>query len=151
MKISLLRAPTWPDPMADRGKHTWIYSLYTHPGDVTKGNTIQRAQELNIPLQVMITDKHNGALPGNFGFFAIRSEGVILDTIKKAEDDNGIIIRLYESAGKSDQAELTYFKAPQKVYETDLMEKVIKEYKVNGKSLLLPFKKFEIKSLKLVF
>ncbi len=151
MRISLLRAPTWPDPMADRGKHTWIYSLYTHPGDVTKGNTIQRAQELNVPLQVKVTDKHSGTLPGNFGFFDIRSGGVILDTIKKAEDDNGIIIRFYESTGKEEQAELVCFKEPRKVYETDLMEKVVKEQKISGKSLLLPFKKFEIKSLKLVF
>ncbi|MCX6579983.1 MAG: glycosyl hydrolase-related protein [Candidatus Aminicenantes bacterium] len=151
MKISLLRAPTWPDPMADRGKHTWIYSLYTHPGDVTKGNTVQRAQELNIPLRVAVTDKHSGTLPGNFAFFEMRSGGVILDTIKKAEDDNGIIIRFYESAGKEDQAELVCFKQPRGVYETDLMEKVIKEQKVSGKTLLLKFKKFEIKSLKLIF
>lgn len=136
MRISLLRAPTWPDPMADRGKHTWIYSLYTHPGDITKGNTIQRAQELNIPLQVKVTDKHSGALPGNFGFFGIRSGGVILDTIKKAEDDNGIIIRFYESTGKENQVELECFKQPLKVYETDLMEKVIKEQNLSGKSLL---------------
>lgn len=150
MRISLLRAPTWPDPMADRGKHTWIYSIYTHPGDVNEGNTIHRAQELNIPLQVRVTDKHSGTLPGNFGFFEIRSAGVILDTIKKAEDDNGIIIRFYESTGKEDRVELKCFKQPLKVYETDLMEKVITEHKVSGKSLLLPFKKFEIKSLKLV-
>ncbi|HLP46252.1 MAG TPA: glycoside hydrolase family 38 C-terminal domain-containing protein, partial [Candidatus Kapabacteria bacterium] len=151
MKISLLRAPIWPDPMADRGKHTWVYSIYTHPGDLNKGNTIHRAQELNIPLQVMVTDKHAGTLPGYFGFFDIRSGSIILDTIKKAEDDSGIIIRLYEPSGREDQAELVCFKQPLKVYETDLMEKVLKEHKVSGKSLVLPLKKFEIKSLKFVF
>ena len=150
IKISLLRAPTWPDPMADRGKHTWTYSIYTHPGDLNKGNTIHRAQELNIPLQAMVTDKHSGSLPGYFGFFDIRSGSVILDTIKKAEDDSGIIIRLYEPSGREDLAELVCFKQPLKVYETDLMEKVTNEHKVTGKSLSLPFKKFEIKSLKLV-
>jgi alpha-mannosidase len=151
MKISLLRAPTWPDPMADRGKHTWTYSIYTHPGDLNSGNTVHRAQELNIPLQVIVTGKHNGNLPGYFGFFNIRSGSVILDTIKKAEDDNGIIVRLYESAGRDEQAELECFKQPVKMYETDLMEKVTAEHKLNANLVKLAFKKFEIKSLKLIF
>jgi alpha-mannosidase len=151
MKISLLRAPTWPDPMADRGKHTFVYSLYTHPGDVTEGNTIKRARELNTPLQAVITDKHRGIFPGEFSFFNVDSTSVILDTIKKAEDDNGMILRLYESAGKDTRAKIIFFKAPKRVYETDLMENTIKEHQPEGKTLSVTFKKFEIKTLKLIF
>jgi alpha-mannosidase len=151
MKISLLRSPTWPDPMADQGKHTFVYSLYTHPGGATEGNTIKRAMELNIPLQAVITGKHRGIFPGEFSFFNVDSTSVILDTIKKAEDDDGMILRLYESAGEENRAKIIFFKAAKRVYETDLMENAIKEHQPEGKSLSVTFKKFEIKTLKLIF
>ncbi|MGE5341316.1 MAG: alpha-mannosidase [Candidatus Omnitrophota bacterium] len=151
MKISLLRSPTWPDPMADRGKHTFTYSIYTHPGTVTDGNTVQRAQELNIPLQPLMTDRHPGNLPKEFSFFQVNSPNVIVDTIKKAEDDDGIILRLYEASGKESEAEVSFFKEPKAIVGINLMEKKEKEYKVTGKSLGLHFKAFEIKALKLVF
>jgi alpha-mannosidase len=151
MKISLLRAPTWPDPMADRGKHCFIYSIYTHPGSVTDGNTVKRASELNAPLLPLITDKHKGTLPKSFRFFNVISKNVILETIKKEEDGNGIILRLFESAGTESQAEVILFKKPEKIYETDLMENVVKEHQTNEKSLPLRFNRFEIKTLKVIF
>jgi alpha-mannosidase len=152
IKLSLLRAPTWPDPMADRGKHTFVYSLYTHGGGVTGGDTVKRARELNTPLQACLTGIHEGTLPGKgFGFFEVDSGSVILDTVKKAEDGDGIILRLYECKGVDSRAEVIFFRDPKNVYETDLMEKVVKEHPAAGKSVSLTFKKFEIKTLKLLF
>jgi len=153
MRISLLRAPTWPDPMADRGKHTWVYSIYPHAANPTLIDTIQRAQGLNIPLSVMETDKHNGDLPLESGFFNVQSDTVILDTIKKAEDDNCIILRFYESAGKESDAavSITGFKNITKIIETDLMEKPITTIPVTNNSFGLKLKKYEIKTLKLYF
>jgi alpha-mannosidase len=151
MRISLLRAPAWPDPMADRGKHKFTYSIYTHPGAIEESGTVKRAQELNIPLQAVITGKHPGDLPPQYSFFKVASGSVILETVKKAEDDCGIILRLYEPLGNAGEAEVVFFKEPQRIYETDLMEKTIKEYKKTGKTLPLHFKKFEIKTLKLIY
>lgn len=152
IKLSLLRAPAWPDPSADRGKHTFVYSLYTHPGNVTGGDTVKRARELNSPLRVLITDRHKGTLPAEgFGFFDVKSDTVILDTVKKAEDDDSIILRLYESGGIESKAEVVFPREPKRIYETDLMENGANEFVEKGKSLSLTFKKFEIKTLKLVF
>lgn len=151
MRISLLRSPTWPDPMADRGKHTFTYSIYTHPGTVTEGSTIRRAQELNIPLTACLSDSHNGTLPAKYSFFDVNTPGVILETVKKAEDDNSIIIRCYEAFGKDSDAMLSFFKEPKSIVETDLLENKTLDHKVTGKSLALKFKKFEIKTLKINF
>ena len=151
MKISLLRSPTWPDPMADRGKHTWVYSLYTHAGGVTQGNTVKRARELNAPFHIAMTGKHQGTLPKTFGFFDVRSQSVILDSIKKPEEGDGMILRLYESTGKESEAEIVFFKSPKGIYETDLMENVLTEHTFEGKSFTIGFKKFEIKTLKVIF
>lgn len=151
MKISLLRSPNWPDPMADRGKHSFVYSLYTHPGDVTKGETVRRARELNNPLIPLMEKKHKGKLPPVFSFLSVKSGSVVLDTVKKAEDGKAMLVRLYESAGKPGTAEIEFFKAPTKATETDLMENKIKTLSTKGKTLSLTFKKFEIKTLKIKF
>jgi alpha-mannosidase len=151
MKISLLRAPTWPDPMADRGKHSFVYSIYTHKGGVTGSAVVKRGRELNAPLLPLLTDNHKGTLPLSFGFFEVRSGSVILDTVKKAEDDDGIILRLYESSGADGSAEIVFFKQPKTIHETDLMETPGQEHPANEKSLSLTFKKFEIKTLKVKF
>ena len=34
MRLSLLRSPTWPDPVADRGTHHFVYRLFPHAGDL---------------------------------------------------------------------------------------------------------------------
>lgn len=149
MKISLLRSPVWPDPMADRGKHTFVYSLYTHAGKWHEAETVKRGYELNSPLVTLITNSHEGDLPLQYSFFNLEAVGVILDTIKKEERGSGYILRLYESKGRDERAVLHLFKTPLKIYETDLMENEIKEIKTRGKKITLDFKKYEIRTLKI--
>ncbi len=151
MKISLLRAPTWPDPMADRGKHTFTYSLYAHQGAWNDGETVHRGAELNNPLTAVITKLHNGELPPEMGFFSVSGRGVILETIKKAETGKGFIFRLYESHGRTETVALDLLQAPTSVMEANLIEKSLKLLPIDGKSISLSFKPFEIKTLRVVF
>jgi alpha-mannosidase len=151
MKISLLKAPTWPDPMADRGKHQFTYSIYVHPGRWDEAETVKKGHQLNSPLVAMVTDRHQGEFPGVFSFFSMNSSGVILDTIKKAEKGTAFIFRLYESKGKAEKAVVSFFKAPEKIVETDLMENDLEEIQFTGNEVSLDFKKFEIKTLKVLF
>ncbi len=52
MGLTLLRSPTWPDPQADQGEHTLIYSLYPHLGDWRTGGTVAAGYALNRSLVV---------------------------------------------------------------------------------------------------
>lgn len=152
IQLSLLRSPTWPDPVADRGKHSFTYSLYTHKGDVTQGDTIKRARELNTPFFAGIASAGiGGDLPREQGFFNVISDSVILDGIKKAEDGNGYILRLYESKGKESPVEIQCIKPPVSATETNLMEIPAKTIVPKGKRIVLKLKKFEIKTIKLTF
>src|SRR6266545_2164868 len=58
MRLSLLRAPTHPDPNADRGKHRFTYALMPHPGDFRDAGVIAAAEDLNHPLRTV-----RGAVP----------------------------------------------------------------------------------------
>lgn len=153
MKLSLLRAPTWPDKMADRGKHTFTYSLYVHDGNWNDGDTVKQARQLNSPLIAVVTGIHKGSLPALYSFFTVSPGGVILDTVKQAEAGRGFILRLYESLGREEQVMVTCFVSPKRVIETNLIEQQLESSTVmmDGKTVQLSFKPFEIKTLKVDF
>ena len=56
MRLSLLRAPTHPDPTADRGGHQFTYALMPHPGDLREAGVIAAAEDLNAPLRIVKGD-----------------------------------------------------------------------------------------------
>ena len=50
--LSLLRSPTWPDPLADEGVQEVTYALYPHAGQWLEGGVLAEAEDLNRPLLV---------------------------------------------------------------------------------------------------
>ncbi|MCX6557139.1 MAG: glycosyl hydrolase-related protein [Candidatus Aminicenantes bacterium] len=151
MKLSLLRSPTWPDPLADRGRHEFTYSIYPHAGKWNESQVVHRGQELNQPLIARILEKHGGSLPLSYSFFGVESEGVILDAIKLAEDGSGLVFRLYEANGKAENAVLAFFRKPARVATTDLLENEFAPLQFMGNRLKLSFRPFEIKTVKVSF
>jgi alpha-mannosidase len=100
LRLSLLRAPSAPDPVADRGTHQFTYSLYPHSGDLRVGSVIEEAFQLNAPLTIAeLPVERAGTLPTAVSHFQVSRPGVIMDTIKRPEDGEGIIVRLYEAYG----------------------------------------------------
>ena len=77
-------------------------------------------------------------------------ENVIIETIKKAEDDDGIIVRLYEAHGWRGRNTLRTSLPVARAFETDLMEHVERELTVRNGSVALSFKPFEIRTVKLM-
>jgi alpha-mannosidase len=154
MKLSLLRSPTWPDPMADRGRHEFTYSIYPHAGSWSEGQVVRRGQELNQPLLALEWGRPSqGKRPllGSQSFFSIDGSGVIIDAIKLAEDGSGLIFRLYEANGKAENATLNCFKEPKRAVLTDLLENEMAPLSLKGDRLELSFRPFEIKTVKIRF
>ena len=82
-------------------------------------------------------------------FFRIEGGGVVLDTIKAAEDGGGLVLRLYDASGRGGAVTLTLPEAPLSVTETNLMEQPLKEMKAENKSVALDFDRFEIKTIRI--
>jgi alpha-mannosidase len=122
LRLSLLRSPEWPDPTADRGKHTIEYSLYPHQGRLQQSNTIQRGYEFNNPLLATIGTIHKGKLPLAYSFVQLQPANLVLTSIKKAEDSNAWIIQWYESQGIDSDAQLTLPQQPENVVESNFLE-----------------------------
>jgi len=105
LRLTLLRSAKWPDPDADMGHHHFHYALYPHAGSWKDALTVRHGYEYNYPLTAVATTAHAGSLPAKHSFASVGPENVVLTAVKKAEDANGLIFRMYEWAGKDATAE----------------------------------------------
>jgi len=122
LRISLLRAPTDPDPHADRGHHHFSYALYPHAGDWKQALTVRRGYESNHKLQAVQVGAHAGSLPGKHSFIALGAQNVVLTAVKKAEDSDALILRFYEWAGKDGNVRIQIPKGATAARLTNLLE-----------------------------
>jgi len=154
LRMSVLRSPTTPDPLADRGEHVIEYALYTHPGGWREAGTSRRGYEYNYTPHVLLPGKHAGNLPAEHSFFSAGPDNVALTVVKKAEDGDGIIMRFVETEGGEADAVISLPWEPARVVETNLIEDEIEEtspVEVEGSTVRTRLGKYEIRTLKLVF
>jgi alpha-mannosidase len=123
LRISLLRSPTWPDPQADRGHQHFTYALYPHAGDWKQALTVRHGYEYNYGLRALQVEAHSGSLPAEHAYLTVKPENVVLTALKKAEDNNGLIFRVYEWAGKSGDVQIQVPAGATAATVTNLMEK----------------------------
>lgn len=145
MRITLLRAPTDPDPDADKGIQEFCYSLLPHKGDFREGETVNAGYELNVPLVAVPGRRMTKQEP----YAHISKKNVIIDTIKAAEDGDGIIIRVYESGGIRGSVKLTLSQPLEKVYECNLMEENEAIIDKDGPCFNFDIKPYEIKTFRI--
>ena len=93
LRLTLLRAPTFPDPAADQGAHRFAYALLPHAGGWRDGGVVAEARRFNQPLVWA-----RGAAPARC-LASMDDAGLVLDTIKLAEDSDALVLRLYEANG----------------------------------------------------
>jgi alpha-mannosidase len=118
LELSLLRAPTDPDPVADIGVHSFTYSFLPHTGDLVASGV--RAQAAVINQGVDLFDGFaaaDAALP-----VAVSGEGIDLAVIKRAEKEDCLVVRVVESRGVAARGELVCASPKAKIVPTDLME-----------------------------
>ena len=151
LRLSLLRSPEWPDPDADQGHHEFTYSLYPHAGSWMQAFTIHEGFNLNYRLTSQQTSNHQGPLPPKNSFVTVDGDNVVLTAFKRAEDDNSVIARFYEWAGKSGDITLHLPQGVQAASETNLMEKPSADLQVQAAVVKVPTKPYEIKTVKLRF
>jgi len=151
LRLSLLRSPEWPDPHADEGEHDFTYSLYPHAGDWKQAFTIRLGYELNYKLLALPTERHEGTLPPYYSFLRTDSDNVIVSALKKAEDENALVLHFYEWAGKQGDVALHLPAGAVSAAETDLMEKPIGSLSLHDGVVSVPTKPYEIKAIKIQF
>lgn len=146
LRLSLLRSPTFPDPEADRGRHVFTYSLLPHTGGVGEA-TIAAAYALNDPLLVV---RAAGGRGSPVQLLAADRPNAVIETVKRAEDGRGFVVRLYESQRRRGPVTLHVGCDLAHAERTDLLERPRQALTVEGRRVTLELRPFEIATLRLV-
>ncbi len=129
LRLTLLRSSYDPDPLPELGQHEIRFALVPHDGNWTPSDSAKAGYEFNHSIEVVGTDIHKGDLPKENGFISINPKNIMLSGIKKAEDTDEIVIRLYETDGIDTEAIVNFDPALMRpnftAIETDILERPI--------------------------
>ncbi|MBC7262297.1 MAG: hypothetical protein H5T63_09810 [Chloroflexi bacterium] len=125
--LTLIRASYEPDLNPDEGKHIFTYALYPHPGSWREAGVERRAQELNRPLLTRLVTQQRRLEDIPLAWSAVpalrcTSENIIVSAFKRAEDGEGLIVRLVEMHGKATTAQLHFLWPIRAAEEVSLAE-----------------------------
>ena len=140
LDLNLLRSAKYPSEEStpfrtDTGMHQFTYALYPHTGNVKESDVLQKSYELNQPLK---TGREVEQL------FTISNPDIIVESVKKAEDSDSIIVRMYETKGGCAETAINFTKPVKSAYLVDMMEENEKEIDLSN----IKFHGFEIVTVK---
>jgi alpha-mannosidase len=145
--ISLLRSPIYPDPYADEGEHEFIYGIYPHQGTWRNG-TIRSARYLHSSLRFTKLDDpaiHQSLL-------RVHGDPVELAALKKAEDSDHIVLRLYEPHGSRANTTIETAGRLRGAWLVNILENSDEPLAVEQEHRIkLSFRPFQVISLRLEF
>jgi alpha-mannosidase len=143
--ISLLRSPIYPDPHADEGDHEFAYAIYPHCGTWRNG-TVRAAQELHSPLRHSVGDP--SVLHSSL--FRLRGDPLELACLKRAEDSDDVLVRLYEPNGDRGQSILESAHGLERASIVNILEEQLEELRIEGgRRVTVSFTPFRVISLRL--
>ncbi|MEU4347876.1 glycoside hydrolase family 38 C-terminal domain-containing protein [Streptomyces sp. NPDC023838] len=144
VRVSLLRAPRFPDPETDQGLHRFRHALV--PG-ATIGDAVREGYRVNLPERRVAGDAEVAPL------VSVDNDAVVVSAVKLADDASGdVVVRLYESRGGRALARLTPGFAADTVVATDLLERPLAEStgpELADGAVQLALRPFELVTLRL--
>lgn len=151
VRLTLVRGSTFPSPDADLGDHRLRYALFVHDGVADLAEVHRAAERFNNPVAVI------GALTpaaaasktfGRFSFASIDRANVTLETVKKAENSDALILRLFEHANIRAEATISFGLPVKSVRLVNLMEEEASEpLEIRDNKVTLSLRPFEIATL----
>ncbi len=115
VRLTILRSAIYADHVGERdefceymeqGAHECSYMVYPYSSNAIAD---KKAEELNFPLRIVMESFHKGVLPEKYSCFEGAPEHVVVTAVKKAEDDDNIVVRFYEADGMSEDVSFNVF------------------------------------------
>lgn len=127
LRLTVLRSPVYAHhtpkvldsgvdyQYVDQGEQTFTYIIIPHKGSWQKALPVRWAENLNNPPVVLVEHCHKGGLPKEQSFIKVDKENVMVTVLKKAEDTDDAVLRLYETRGESSETNIALFERSWKV------------------------------------
>ncbi len=146
MALTLIKSGIEPNPTTDQEEHDFTYAIYPHAEGWRQAQTVAEAYKLNQPL---VAETGTETKPA-YSFASADASNVIIETVKKAEDKEGTVIRMYESENAYTKTKLTVNAEFKKAFVCNLLEETEREASVNGNQIEVVLKPYEVVTVKLV-
>ena len=144
MTLSLIKSGTHPDPRGDKGTHHFTYALLPHNGSFSAESVIRPAYELNVK-PVAFRGGNSGTAP--VSLLSVDQSNVLVESIKWAETKNAFVVRLYEAEKSLAHTRITFGRPVAKVERTNLLEENPVALALEGNSVGVTLKPFEVVTL----
>lgn len=146
IRLTLMRGPKWPDPEADQGEHLLRYALALHDGQI---ETVHDAAErFNNPVAVIGTPDESDPSQA-FSFASTDAPNVTIETVKKAETGDDLIVRIFENANRRADATIVFGLPIAKASLVNMIEDYHKDLIVTDNSVSISLRPFEVATIKL--
>ncbi|MBQ6020067.1 MAG: alpha-mannosidase [Clostridia bacterium] len=143
LRLSLHRGGTHPDYTGDCGDHEMTYSLLPHAGAFCAASVTHPAYELNVPYFTAKGKSDTAPI------IEISEPNIIAESVKPAEDgSDAFVLRLYECEGTKTTSCIRFGDPVSKTILTNLLEDELTPVLLDGDSLNMTFRPFEIKTVK---
>jgi alpha-mannosidase len=140
LRISLLRAPKSPDPDADMGSHEFSYALFPHEGNWREGGVVAEGMRFNAPLRWTSSGPETS-------FASVDDPNLVLDTIKRGERTDALVLRLYEAHGGRGIARVRLAHPVARARRANALEEETGEIETDGGVLVVPYRPHEVITL----
>lgn len=149
LSMTLVKSAGYPFEGASDIIPKFVYSLLPHKGNYTVGKVVENAYLLNRPMIARsISTNKGGCLKEEFSLINSLTDGLIIETIKKAEQGDGIIVRAFE-AYKERKVARVCIPFAREVLICDLNENELEKLEVKNGEVSFVVKPFEIATLKI--
>ncbi|MFI5755042.1 alpha-mannosidase [Streptomyces sp. NPDC051569] len=144
VRVSLLRAPRFPDPETDQGVHRFRHALA--PGAAI-ADAVREGYRINLP-ERRITGAGEVA-----PLVTVDNDAVVVSAVKLADDESGdLVVRLYESTGGRARVRVGVSFAVGGLAVTDLLERPLSDAgrpELDDGAVRLSLRPFELVTLRL--
>ncbi len=149
LSMTLVKSGGFPYENASDVVPTFTYSLLPHKQSGCNGGVVEQAYILNRPLiaQAVQANK-NGRLPSEYSYAECKTAGLIIETVKRAESGDGVILRMYEAYKERKTVRLA-LPCAKEVWLCDLNEVQQQKLTLDGGMVEFTVKPFEIITLKM--
>jgi len=149
--MSMLKSAIHPNPEADKELHEFTYSIYPHQGGWREAGTVKQAYQINNPLTCSWKENEGGTLAPEYSLVSSDQDNAVIEVVKKAEDSDAVIVRLYECYNRRTPVTLIFGKELTSVVECNMMEEGADPVEFTGNQATFEMKPYEIKTLKVTF
>jgi len=140
VRLSLLRAPLFPDPDADQGEHVLRCELVVGAGIA---DAIRHGYALNLPERVVEGERDVEPL------VTVDDDAVVVEAVKLAEDGSGdVVVRLYESRGGRATTRVAARFDHAGVVVTDLLERTTGDVATEAGAAVVRLTPFQVVTLR---